>query len=149
MTDQARPTRTADDQPLIPLETVMPLSGDNPIKLYVKMTNGNPQFSSDGLTFYDDMSWRCGLEYGLYITFQLLTPLIELTPRTPGTTLWFSPVLVDANQHRSQLGCVPPVTAQTTFSFYAGAPGAARDPQIVVTPINGPDPDDCDPRGKA
>ena len=149
MTNQARPTRTADDHPLIPLDTVLPLDGNTPLTVYVRMNNNNPQFSTDGTTFADDMSWQCGQEYALYITFRLLTPNIELTPRPPGPTLWFSPVITDPNHHRSQLGCVPPVTVQTTFQFYAGAPGAMRDPQIVVTPINGPDPDDCDARGKA
>jgi len=144
MTDRARPTPTADDHPIMPIEAVIPLPGFNPLTVYVRMTSGNPEFSTNGTAWGSDMSWQCGTEYALYIMFILLTPGIELTPKLSGPTIWFSPVQTDPNQRRYQWGCANPVTTQTPFSFYAGAPGALRDPQIVVTPING-DPDDCDP----
>jgi hypothetical protein len=129
---------------------VIPLSGNDPVTVYVRMTAGNPEFSTNGSTWGADMSWLCGAEYALYIKFLLVTPLIELTPKPTGPTIWFSPVQLDPNQRRYQWGCANPVVAQTRFSFFAGAPGATRDPQIVVTPIDGDPGDGCDPaRGKA
>ncbi len=128
-------------------DEALPLSGNDPLRVYVRITNNVAEFSSDKQTWVPKrMSWECGDEYALYITYVLTTTGIELVPPVNHPKqLWFSPVLPPEapGDNSTQLGSIPPVVG--TFHFRVqlppidGHPLRYIDPQIVVTPINGGD----------
>jgi hypothetical protein len=115
---------------------VLKLKGNDPLTVYVRVSNGIVELSLDQTTWYSKgMKWKHGNEYALYITYSLVTDGIELHPSAkPMKKLWFSPV-ISGNQQ----GCIPPVTG--TYHFRVKVPsssGSAEDyidPQIVVTPL--------------
>jgi hypothetical protein len=115
------------------------LTGNSPQHVYVKFSGTTPEFSSDNATWYTEMSWTCDTgddAYALIITYNLLTGVDEMGPSTTTPTLWFSPVIPASgtNTYPTQIGYLPPVTAQTTFNVSVLQDGVHYDPQIIVTP---------------
>jgi hypothetical protein len=147
MSDLAQSGATTSSEPHVAMaimERLLPLNGNIPVSVYVRL---NPsatkvEFSTDRTIWYDKgMSWECGDEYALFITYVLTTQGIELVPKEVNPKLWFSPVLpATPGADSTQLGCVYPVGG--TFHFRVQTPpkgdgvlGDYIDPQIVVTPI--------------
>src|SRR5512132_2226178 len=91
-------------QPRLQPELQLQLKGDEPVTVYVQVMSGVAMFSVDQQDWFPNLAWQHGPEYGLYITFVLLTPGIELVPNPTGPTfdlpplppipkMWFSPLL--------------------------------------------------------
>lgn len=139
-----RPARQTADKPL-------QLQGNDPVDVYVRLSPGGAEFSTDRLLWFSQISWQCGPaasneDYALFITYHV--PIgTELGPsRIALQTLWFSPVITlsieGGSTTRTQLGYLPCVTARTTFSFNVRLDdGTTLDPEIIITPIGGDDGD--------
>lgn len=149
MTTHSRPAATATERPVQRTRgTPLLLQGNDPVDIYVRVSLCGAEFSVDQVHWYFDVSWKCGSvasddHYALFITYHL--PIdIELEPsETALQTLWFSPVITrtiaGGSTTRTQLGYLPWVGAQTTFSFNVGlGDGTKLDPEIVITPVGGP-----------
>lgn len=131
----------------------LPLQGNDPVDIYVRLSPYGAEFSVDQVHWYFDISWQCGTaarddDYALFITYHL--PIdTELEPsRTVPQTLWFSPKITRTIEGSSttytQLGYLPCVAEKTAFSFNVGlGDGTKLDPEIVITPVGGSG-DDCD-----
>lgn len=130
----------------------LPLQGNDPVNVHVRVSPCGAEFSVDQVHWYFDISWQCGSVesdeyYALFITYHL--PIdAELEPSsTAAQTLWFSPVITrtiaGGSTTRSQLGYLPWVAVRTTFSFNVGlSDGTKLDPEIVITPVGGGGDDD-------
>lgn len=150
MTTHSRPAAIAPERPVQRTRgEPLLLRGNDPVDVYVRVSLCGAEFSVDRLHWYFDISWQCGSAegddaYALFITYHL--PIAtELEPSsTAAQTLWFSPVITrtiaGGSTTRTQLGYLPWVAAQTTFSFNVGlGDGTKLDPEIVITPVGGGD----------
>ena len=135
------------------------LQGNDPVDIYVRVSLCGAEFSVDQMHWYFDVSWKCGSvtsddHYALFITYHLpIDTELEPSP-TPAGTLWFSPVITrtiaGGSTTRTQLGYLPWVAEQTTFSFKVGlGDGTKLDPEIVITPVGGPGDEGHQDTGRA
>jgi len=113
------------------------LSGDQPAAVYVQPyvdNNGKTiaifGATSTGTFFTGGLSWQCGSEYSLFISFNFMTGVTGMECDAP-IPLPYSPV---ATNGQSQCMAMPPVPG--TYKFYVTFSSAdAHDPKIVITPI--------------
>lgn len=154
MTTHSRPVAiTTPERPVQRTRgKALPLQGNDPVEIYVRVSPCGAEFSVDQVHWYFDISWQCGAtgtddDYALFITYRL--PIdTELEPsRTAPQTLWFSPLITrtiaGGSTMRTQLGYLPWVAERTTFSFNVGlGDGTKLDPEIVITPAGGSDDGD-------
>lgn len=149
MTTHSRPAAIAPERPVQRTRgEPLSLHGNDPVEIHVRVSLCGVEFSVDQIHWYFDISWQCGSvksddHYALFITYHL--PIdTELEPsQTVPQTLWFSPLITrtiaGGSTTRTQLGYLPWVAEQTTFSFNVRLGDDTRlDPEIVITPIGGP-----------
>jgi hypothetical protein len=117
---------------------LLTLVGNNPVHIYVKaiLQRGViPAFALDkhGTWYTGGIAWASDGEFGKFIKFEFMKSVTGVDC----DELPYSAVFGSHQQHQDLcLLAVAPATYDFTVSF-AGAP--ARDPKIIVTPVN-PDP---------